>query len=62
MHRRVGVVTFVLQQKLPYRRMLLATGVLIGRDGTVAADKADHTVQRNAGEESDVDGELDADA
>jgi high-affinity iron transporter len=26
----VGVVTFVLQQKLPYRRMLIATGVLIG--------------------------------
>jgi high-affinity iron transporter len=26
----VGVVTFVLQQRLPYRRMLVATGVLIG--------------------------------
>jgi high-affinity iron transporter len=26
----VGVVTFFLQQKLPYRRMLVATGVLIG--------------------------------
>src|SRR3954453_13886318 len=26
----VGVVTFFLQQKLPYRRMLIATGVLIG--------------------------------
>jgi high-affinity iron transporter len=26
----VGLVTFVLQQKLPYKRMLVATGVLIG--------------------------------
>jgi high-affinity iron transporter len=26
----VGVVTFVLQHKLPYRRMLVATGVLLG--------------------------------
>jgi high-affinity iron transporter len=26
----VGVVTFFLQQKLPYRKMLVATGVLIG--------------------------------
>jgi high-affinity iron transporter len=26
----VGVVTFVLQQRLPYRRMLVGTGVLIG--------------------------------
>ena len=26
----VGVVTFKLQQKLPYRRMLIATGVLVG--------------------------------
>jgi high-affinity iron transporter len=26
----VGVVTFVFQRKLPYRRMLVATGVLIG--------------------------------
>jgi high-affinity iron transporter len=26
----VGIVTFVLQQRLPYRRMLIATGVLIG--------------------------------
>jgi high-affinity iron transporter len=26
----VGVVTFTLQQKLPYRKMLVATGVLIG--------------------------------
>jgi high-affinity iron transporter len=26
----VGVATFALQQKLPYRRMLVATGVLIG--------------------------------
>lgn len=26
----VGLLTFVLQQKLPYRRMLVATGVLIG--------------------------------
>jgi high-affinity iron transporter len=26
----VGLVTFKLQQKLPYRRMLIATGVLIG--------------------------------
>jgi hypothetical protein len=33
-----------------------------GRDGTVAADQADPTVQPSAGEESDVDGELDAEA
>jgi hypothetical protein len=33
-----------------------------GRNGTVAADEADPTVQPNAGEESDVDGELDAEA
>jgi high-affinity iron transporter len=26
----VGVVTFALEQKLPYRKMLIATGVLIG--------------------------------
>ena len=26
----VGIVTFKLQQKLPYRRMLIATGVLVG--------------------------------
>jgi high-affinity iron transporter len=26
----VGVATFVLQQRLPYRRMLVATGVLLG--------------------------------
>src|SRR5579872_839570 len=26
----VGIATFVLQQKLPYRRMLVATGVLLG--------------------------------
>jgi high-affinity iron transporter len=26
----VGVVTFFLQQKLPYRRMLVVTGVLLG--------------------------------
>jgi len=26
----VGVVTFLLQRKLPYRRMLIATGVLLG--------------------------------
>jgi high-affinity iron transporter len=26
----VGVVTFVLQHKLPYKRMLVATGVLLG--------------------------------
>lgn len=26
----VGVVTFVLQQKLPYRKMLIATGILLG--------------------------------
>ena len=26
----VGFVTFVLQRKLPYRRLLVATGVLIG--------------------------------
>jgi hypothetical protein len=33
-----------------------------GCDGTVAADEPDLTVQPNAGEETDVDGELDADA
>ena len=26
----VGVVTFVLQQRLPYKRMLVATGMLLG--------------------------------
>jgi high-affinity iron transporter len=26
----VGWVTFVLQERLPYRRMLIATGVLLG--------------------------------
>jgi high-affinity iron transporter len=41
----VGFVTFKLERKLPYRRMLIATGVLIGLVLGVMAGTTVHTMQ-----------------
>ena len=41
----VGVVTFVLQRKLPYKRMLVVTGVMIGFVLVVMVGQTARTMQ-----------------
>jgi high-affinity iron transporter len=41
----VGVVTFALERKLPYRRMLIATGILIGLVLAIMVGTTIHNLQ-----------------